>query len=62
MLVHNGFLTCNVLHLSLDCSAFVSVNIGISALLVHPFVVLSLGVLDNALWLVPILLKLLSHW
>ena len=61
MLVQNGSFTRYIFHLSLDCMAFVSINVGVGALLVHPFVVVSLGILDNVFWLVLVRFKLFSH-
>ena len=61
MLVQNGSFTRDILHLSLDCMAFVSIDVGVGALLMHPFVVMSLGILDHILWLILVRFELFTH-
>ena len=62
MLVKNGSFTRSVFHLGLDGAALVSIDVRIGALLLHPLVVESFGVLDHILRIVLIMLKLLSQW
>ena len=59
--IKNGSLSGDILHLSLNRTALVSINFCVGTLFLHALVVKSLGVLDYVLRARLVLLEFLAH-